>query len=59
MKCAASLSTNSSGVAVRYLRFRQRKKASVARAVVIQQKKIARHKVNSDDWYVDIQRMPM
>ncbi len=48
MKCAASLSTSSSGVAVRCLLFRQRTQASVARAVVIQRKKIACHKVNSD-----------
>ncbi len=41
MKCAASLSTSSSGVAVRCLLFRQRTQASVARAVVIQRKKIA------------------
>ncbi len=40
MKCAASLSTSSSGVAVRYWLFRQRTQASVARAVVIQRKKI-------------------
>ena len=38
MKCAASLSTSSSGVAVRCLLFRQRTQASVARAVVIQRK---------------------
>ncbi len=44
MKCAASLSTSSSGVAVRCLLFRQRTQASVARAVVIQRKKIACHK---------------
>ncbi len=43
MKCAASLSTSSSGVAVRCLLFRQRTQASVARAVVIQRKKIACH----------------
>ncbi len=59
MKCAASLSTSSSGVAVRCLLFRQRTQASVARAVVIQRKKIACHKVNSDARYVDIQRTPM
>ncbi len=56
MKCAASLSTSSSGVAVRCLLFRQRTQASVARAVVIQRKKIACHKVNSDARHVDIQR---
>lgn len=54
-----SLSTSSSGVAVRCLLFRQRTQASVARAVVIQRKKIACHKVNSDARYVDIQRTPM
>lgn len=48
-----------SGVAVRYLLFRQRTQASVARAVVIQRNKIACHKVNSDARYVDIQRTPM
>lgn len=48
MKCAASLRTSSSGVAVRCLLFRQRTQASVARAVVIQRKKTACHKVNSD-----------
>lgn len=47
------------GVAVRYWLFRQRTQASVARAVVIQRKKIACHKVNSDARYVDIQRTPM
>ena len=52
MKCAASLSTSSSGVAVRCLLFRQRTQASVARAVVIQRKKTACHKVNSDARYV-------
>ncbi len=41
MKCAVSLSTNSSGVAVRCLLFRQRTQASVARTVVIQRKKTA------------------
>jgi putative transposase len=35
------LNTNSSGVAVRCLLFRQRTQASVARAVVIQRKKTA------------------
>ncbi|ESA86016.1 hypothetical protein HMPREF1620_04948, partial [Escherichia coli 909945-2] len=45
--------------AVRCLLFRQRTQASVARAVVIQRKKIACHKVNSDARYVDIQRTPM
>ena len=38
MKCAASLSTSSSGVAVRCLLFRQRIQASVARTVVIQRR---------------------
>ncbi len=47
MKCAASLSTDSSGVAVRCLLFRQRTQASVARAVVIQRKKTACHKASS------------
>ncbi|MEF4313349.1 hypothetical protein U9911_15420, partial [Escherichia coli] len=37
----------------------QRTQASVARAVVIQRKKTACHKVNSDARYVDIQRTPM
>ncbi|HAW2722455.1 TPA: transposase [Escherichia coli] len=41
MKCAADLSTSSSGVVVRCLLFRQRTQASVARAVVIQRKKTA------------------
>lgn len=59
MKCAASLSTSSSGVAVRCLLFRQRTQASVARTVVIQRKRTACHKVNSDARYVDIQRTPM
>ncbi|QMV29153.1 hypothetical protein AP1_0452 [Aeromonas phage AP1] len=44
---------------VRCLLLRQRTQASVARAVVIQRKKIACHKVNSDARYVDIQRTPM
>ncbi len=48
MKCTASLSTSSSGVAVRCLLFRQRIQASVARTVVIQRKRTACHKVNSD-----------
>lgn len=43
----------------RCLLSRQRTQASVARAVVIQRKKIACHKVNSDARYVDIQRTPM
>ncbi len=59
MKCAASLRTSSSGVAVRCLLFRQRIQASVARTVVIQRKRTACHKVNSDARYVDIQRTPM
>ena len=59
MKCTASLSTSSSGVAVRCLLFRQRIQASVARTVVIQRKRTACHKVNSDARYVDIQRTPM
>ena len=59
MKYAASLRTSSSGVVVRCLLFRQRTQASVACAVVIQRKKIACHKVNSDARYVDIQRTPM
>ena len=59
MKCAASLSTSSFGVAIKYWLFCQRTQASAARAVVIQRKKIACHKVNSDAKYVDIQRTPM
>ncbi|EBX4512375.1 hypothetical protein DSA95_16430 [Salmonella enterica subsp. enterica serovar Plymouth] len=59
MKCAASLSTGSSGGVGRYLLFRQRTQASVARAVVIQRKKIACHKVNSGARRVDIPRTPM
>lgn len=59
MKCAASLSTNSSGVAVRCLRFRQHTQASVARAVVIPRKKIACHKVNLCVRHADIQRTLM
>lgn len=53
MKCAASLRISSSGVAVRCLLFRQRIQASVARTVVIQRKRTACHKVNSDARYVD------
>ncbi len=45
--------------AVRCLLFRQRIQASVARTVVIQRKRTACHKVNSDARYVDIQRTPM
>ncbi len=60
MKCAASLlGTGSSGVALRCLLFRQCTQASVARAVVIQRRKIACHKVSSDARYVDIQRTPV
>ncbi|WP_072119113.1 RNA-guided endonuclease InsQ/TnpB family protein, partial [Shigella sonnei] len=43
----------------RCLLFRQRIQASVARTVVIQRKRTACHKVNSDARYVDIQRTPM
>ena len=57
MKCAVSLSTSSSGEVVRYWQYPLPTPVRSALTVVIQQRKTARHKVNSSALNVDIQRM--